>query len=65
MYSLKGRQSSFSKYNESEFSHKKGNAVEIFLDHVMYDCMRKGTTELGSLEITNQVISKYFAWDAE
>lgn len=64
LYSLKGENSWSSKYEEIEFFQESGNALEIFLNHVMYECMRKGTMEVGNLEHTYEAVSQYLGWDA-
>lgn len=64
LYSLSGKKYWFSKYESSDFLKESGNALDIFLNHVMYDCMRKGFFELGNLEYTYKAVSQYLGWDA-
>lgn len=62
VYSLDGNRSWSSPFEESDFSEQTGNALELFLQHVMCDCMRKGLSELGSLEWTYEAVRSYFGW---
>lgn len=62
-YSLKGSKSWSSPYKRTHFSEHKGNGLDLFLHHIMYDCMRKGLIELGSLDYTYDTVSKYLGWN--
>ena len=62
-YSLKGSKSWSSPYNETQFSKHDGNGLDFFLHHIMSDCMRKGLSELGSLDYTYETVSKYLGWN--
>jgi hypothetical protein len=64
LYSLKGENSWSSKHGTSDFIQESGNALEIFLNRVMYDCMRKGFFELGNLEYTYEAVRQHLGWDA-
>ena len=58
-YSLKGSKSWSSPYKQTQFSEHDGNGLDFFLHHIMSDCMRKGLSELGSLDYTYDTVSKY------
>jgi uncharacterized protein DUF6602 len=62
-YSLKGSKSWSSPYNQAEFSTHDGNGLDFFLHYIMSDCMRKGLSELGSLDSTYNAVSKYLGWN--
>jgi len=63
VYSLAGDTAWSSPLHQSDFSEQSGNSLEVFLQHVMYDCMRKNLSELGSLEWTYEAVRKYFGWN--
>lgn len=63
-YSLKGEKSWSSQYKKKEFSEQRGNALDIFLHDIMYDCMSKNLSELGTLEKTYEAVSQYLGWNA-
>lgn len=63
-YSLKGEKSWSSQHKKKEFSEQRGNALDIFLHDIMYDCMRKNLSELGTLEQTHEAVSQYLGWNA-
>lgn len=63
-YSLKGKKSWSSEYQKMKFSGQTGNALDLFLCHIMYDCMRKNLSELGTLEQTHEAVSQYLGWNA-
>ena len=62
-YSLKGSKSWSSPYKQTQFSENDGNGLDFFLHHIMSDCMRKGLSELGSLNYTYDTVSKYLGWN--
>lgn len=62
-YSLKGSKSWASAYKEKKFTKHDGNSLDFFLHHIMSDCMRKGLSELGSLDYTYETVSKYLGWN--
>ena len=62
-YSLKGSKSWSSPYKQTKFSAHDGNGLDFFLHHIMSDCMRKGLSELGSLEYTYNTVAKYLGWN--
>ncbi len=62
VYSLEGNRGWSSPFGESEFSEQDGNALALFLQNIMYDCMRKNVAELGSLEWTYEAVQSYFGW---
>lgn len=62
-YSLKGFKSWSSPYDQTQFSENDGNSLDFFLHHIMADCMRKGLSELGSLDYTYDTVSKYLGWN--
>ena len=62
-YSLKGSKSWSSPYKQTKFSAHDENGLDFFLHHIMSDCMRKGLSELGSLEYTYDTVAKYLGWN--
>jgi hypothetical protein len=62
-YSLKDSKSWSSPYKQTKFSAHDGNGLDFFLHHIMSDCMRKGLSELGSLEYTYDTVAKYLGWN--
>lgn len=62
LYSLQGDSSWSSPFENLDFSRRDGNALELFLQDVMHDCMRKGVAEIGSLEYTYEAVRNYFGW---
>ncbi len=62
-YFLKGSKSWSSPYKQTQFSEHDGNSLDFFLHHIMSDCMRKGLSELGSLDYTYDAVSKYLGWN--
>ena len=57
------KRSWYSPHGRSDFTQEAGNALELFLSHVLQDCMRKGPGEIGTLEETYEVVSRYFKWN--
>jgi len=51
-YSLKGSKCWWSPCSTKEFRENEGNGLDLFMHHILYDCMRKGFVELGSLDYT-------------
>lgn len=52
-----------SPFGQTEFSRQAGNALELFLEDILKDCMRKGAGEIGDLTETYAVVSRYFGWE--
>lgn len=63
-YSLKGKKAWASRYQNPYFTEIEGNSLDFFLNDIMYDCMRKGLSELGSLEHTYEAVRQYLGWAA-
>ena len=63
-YTLKGKKAWASRYQNPYFTEIEGNSLDFFLNDIMYDCMRKGLTELGSLEHTYEAVRQYLGWAA-
>jgi hypothetical protein len=63
VYSLAGDSAWSSPLNRSDFMMETGSSLENFLQGVLYDCMRKNLSELGSLEWTYEAVRGYFGWD--
>ena len=63
-YTLKGKKSWASRYQNPYFTEIEGNSLDFFLNDIMYDCMRKGLTELGSLDHTYEAVRQYLGWAA-
>ena len=63
VYSLEAKRSWRSPFEISDFTVNTGNALELFLQDILQDCMRKCLPEIGSLEDTYEAVSKYFGWE--
>ncbi len=62
VYSLSGQRCWHSPLDESRFESQDGNALELFLSHMLQDCMEKGPSEIGTLGESYQIVRRYFGW---
>ena len=61
-YSLEGHESWRSPVKSTDFIERSGNPLEDFLQDILHDCMRKGRHEVGTLEMSYQVLASYLGW---
>lgn len=52
----------FSPRRCSSFERLEGNALELFLGHVLQDCMEKGPKESGDFGASYEIVRGYFGW---
>jgi hypothetical protein len=62
VYGLTGGTCWYSPRGQAGFTEHKGNALELFLSHVLQDCMEKGQSEVGTFGDSYQIVRRYFGW---
>jgi len=62
VYSLADRWCWHSPRRQESFDRLEGNAFELFLSHVMQDCMEKGPKEIGTFGESFRIVRQYFGW---
>ena len=62
VYGLAGGTCLYSPRGQASFQQSNGNVLELFLSHVLQDCMEKGQSEVGTFEESYQIVRRYFGW---
>ncbi|MEI6313656.1 MAG: DUF6602 domain-containing protein [Syntrophus sp. (in: bacteria)] len=62
IYSLSENKAQRSPVEKSTFEPEIGNALEMFLRDLLFDCMKKGQTEPGSFEWSYETVRLYMNW---
>jgi hypothetical protein len=63
VYGLTGASCWYSPKGQTVFTESKGNTLEVFLSHVLQDCMEKGQSEVGTFGESYQIVRRYFGWN--
>jgi len=64
VYTINGNSSWSSPYQRTDFAENRGNALALFLQDILSDCMRKGQKELGTFTLAHHVFASYFGGES-
>jgi hypothetical protein len=62
IYSLSQGKAQRSPVGTGTFALESGNALEMFLRDLLFDCMKKGQTEPGTFEWSYETVQRYMNW---
>ncbi|MBI4602631.1 MAG: hypothetical protein HY721_11790 [Planctomycetes bacterium] len=62
LYSLDRGRAYWSPHGSSSFEVATGNALELFMKHLLWDCMHKGNVEIGGFEEAYAAVARYMGW---
>lgn len=63
IYSLSQGEAQRSPVQTVTFEAETGNALEMFLRDLLFDCMKKGQTEPGTFELSYETVQRYMDWN--
>jgi hypothetical protein len=62
VYNLTDRWCWHSPRRQESFDRLEGNAFELFLSHILQECMEKGPKEIGTFGESFRIVKEYFGW---